>query len=44
VASAAFARHSPEPLHSLGTFRLRGFQTLEEVFAPAEGASGGTST
>ena len=25
VASAAFARHSPEALHSLGTFRLRGF-------------------
>ncbi len=37
VASTAFARHSPEPLHSLGTFRLRGFQTPEEVFAPADG-------
>jgi hypothetical protein len=24
-------------LHSLGTFRLRGFQTPEEVFAPADG-------
>ena len=37
VASTAFARHSPEPLHSLGTFRLRGFQMPEEVFAPADG-------
>ena len=37
VASTAFARHSPEPLHSLGTFRLRGFQTPEEVFAPVDG-------
>jgi adenylate cyclase len=43
VASAAFARHSPEPLHSLGTFRLRGFQTLEEVFAPAGGPTAGAS-
>ena len=37
VASTTFARHSPEPLHSLGTFRLRGFQASEEVFAPADG-------
>jgi adenylate cyclase len=37
VASAAFARHCPEALHSLGTFRLRGFQAPEEVFAPADG-------
>jgi adenylate cyclase len=43
VASAAFARHSPEPLHSLGTFRLRGFQTPEEVFAPAGGPTAGAS-
>ncbi|HEX6111472.1 MAG TPA: adenylate/guanylate cyclase domain-containing protein [Geminicoccaceae bacterium] len=34
VASAAFARHCPEALRSLGTFRLRGFQAPEEVFAP----------
>jgi adenylate cyclase len=34
VASTAFARHSPEPLHSLGTFRLRGFREPQEVFAP----------
>jgi adenylate cyclase len=34
VASAAFARHCPEALHSLGTFRLRGFQAPQEVFAP----------
>jgi adenylate cyclase len=39
VASTAFARHSPEPLHPLGTFRLRGFQSPEEVFAPADGPS-----
>jgi adenylate cyclase len=39
VASTAFARHSPEPLHSLGAFRLRGFRTPEEVFAPADGAT-----
>jgi adenylate cyclase len=38
VASAAFARHSPEPLHSLGTFRLRGFQAPQEVFAPTSAA------
>jgi adenylate cyclase len=37
VASAAFARHCPEALHSLGTFQLRGFQAPEEVFAPAAG-------
>ena len=37
VASAAFARHCPEALHSLGTFRLRGFQAPQEVFAPADG-------
>jgi hypothetical protein len=43
VTSAAFARHSPEPLHSLGTFRLRGFQTPEEVFAPADDSTGGAS-
>jgi adenylate cyclase len=43
VTSAAFARHSPEPLHSLGTFRLRGFQTPEEVFAPAGGPTAGAS-
>jgi adenylate cyclase len=43
VASAAFARHSPAPLHLLGTFRLRGFQTPEEVFAPADNPVGGAS-
>jgi adenylate cyclase len=32
VASAAFARHCPEALRSLGTFRLRGFQASQEVF------------
>jgi adenylate cyclase len=37
VASAAFARHCPDSLCSLGTFRLRGFQAPEEVFAPADG-------
>jgi adenylate cyclase len=37
VASAAFARHCPEALHALGTFRLRGFQAPEEVFALADG-------
>jgi adenylate cyclase len=36
VASTAFARHCPEALRSLGTFRLRGFQAPEEVFAPAD--------
>jgi adenylate cyclase len=34
VVSARFAAHSPEALASLGTFRLRGFRELEEVFAP----------
>jgi adenylate cyclase len=38
VASAAFACHCPAALHSLGTFRLRGFQAPQEVFAPADGA------
>jgi adenylate cyclase len=37
VASAAFAPHCPDALRSLGTFRLRGFQAPQEVFAPAEG-------
>jgi adenylate cyclase len=32
VASAAFARHCPEALRSLGTFRLRGFQASQKVF------------
>jgi adenylate cyclase len=39
VASAAFARHCPEALHSLGTFLLRGFQAPQEVFAPPDGRS-----
>jgi adenylate cyclase len=34
VVSARFAAHSPEALASLGTFRLRGFRELQEVFAP----------
>jgi adenylate cyclase len=34
VVSARFAGHSPEPLDSLGTFRLRGFRAPQEVFAP----------
>ena len=37
VASAAFARHCRDALCSLGTFRLRGFQAPQEVFAPAQG-------
>ena len=37
VASAAFARHCPDALTSLGSFRLRGFRDPQEVFAPAEG-------
>jgi adenylate cyclase len=39
VASTAFGRHCPEALHSLGTFRLRGFRAPQEVFAPADGPS-----
>ena len=35
VASAAFARHCPEALTSLGSFVLRGFRAPQEVFAPA---------
>jgi adenylate cyclase len=34
VASAAFAGQCPEPLTSLGSFRLRGFRAPQEVFAP----------
>lgn len=37
LASATFARHCPGALASLGTFRLRGFQAPQEVFAPAPG-------
>jgi adenylate cyclase len=33
VASAAFARHCPEVLTSLGSFALRGFRAPQEVFA-----------
>jgi adenylate cyclase len=33
VASAAFARHCPEALISLGSFALRGFRKPQEVFA-----------
>jgi adenylate cyclase len=39
VASAAFARHCPEALASLGAFRLRGFREPQEVFAPAGDAA-----
>ncbi len=35
VASAAFARHCPDALISLGSFQLRGFREPQEVFAPA---------
>jgi adenylate cyclase len=38
VASMAFARHCPEALVSLGSFRLRGFRAPQEVFAPAGSA------
>jgi adenylate cyclase len=34
LVSARFAAHSPEALVSLGTFRLRGFRAMQEVFAP----------
>ncbi|MGH6919819.1 MAG: adenylate/guanylate cyclase domain-containing protein [Geminicoccaceae bacterium] len=34
LVSARFAAHSPETLVSLGTFRLRGIRTPQEVFAP----------
>jgi adenylate cyclase len=34
VVSARFAAHSPEPLESLGSFRLRGFREMQEVFSP----------
>ncbi|MGH6900901.1 MAG: adenylate/guanylate cyclase domain-containing protein [Geminicoccaceae bacterium] len=40
VASAAFARHCPEALTSLGAFRLRGFREPQEVFAPAGDPAG----
>jgi adenylate cyclase len=33
VASAAFARHCPAALTSLGSFQLRGFREPQEVFA-----------
>jgi len=35
VASAAFARHCPEALTSLGSFQLRGFRAPQEVFVPS---------
>jgi adenylate cyclase len=34
LVSARFAAHGPETLVSLGTFRLRGFREMQEVFAP----------
>jgi adenylate cyclase len=39
VASAAFARHCPDALISLGSFRLRGFHDPQEVFALADDRS-----
>jgi adenylate cyclase len=39
VASSAFARHCPEVLTSLGSFRLRGFRAPQEVFAPLDDAA-----
>jgi adenylate cyclase len=41
VASAAFARHCPESLSSLGSFQLRGFRDPQEVFALADELSSG---
>jgi adenylate cyclase len=43
VASAAFARHCPEALSSLGSFRLRGFRDPQEVFALASDPSSAAS-
>jgi adenylate cyclase len=39
VVSARFAAHSPEPLDSLGTYRLRGFRKSQEVFGPPRRAA-----
>ena len=43
VTSAAFARHCPDALTSLGSFQLRGFREPQEVFAPAGDPTSGTS-
>ena len=43
VTSAAFAKHCPDALISLGSFPLRGFREPQEVFAPARDASTATA-
>jgi adenylate cyclase len=43
VTSAAFARHCQDALTSLGSFQLRGFRAPQEVFAPADDSTSGTS-
>jgi adenylate cyclase len=44
VASAAFARHCPEALSSLGAFELRGFREPQEVFVRTSGAAAGSGS